>query len=115
MPLLKKVSPSIQSGLVFLALLLLGAFVAWPTAYADPLTHEGKKPAQRTTVQSEGVKWHGAEGWHSATPSYKGLGIKVGVIDPSFKGFNALMGSELPDRAKQQGQGPMLCCERHFQ
>ena len=50
-------------------------------------------PAQGTIV-SGGVEVHGAPAWHTA--GYKGSGVKIGVIDLSFKGFEALQGSELP-------------------
>ena len=46
------------------------------------------------TIVSGGVAAHGVPSWHSA--GYKGSGVKIGVIDLSFKGFAGLMGSELP-------------------
>ena len=50
-------------------------------------------PAQGSVV-SGGVAAHGVPSWHAA--GYKGSGVKIGVIDLSFKGFSGLMGSELP-------------------
>ena len=49
---------------------------------------------RRGPVTSEAVAIHGADRWHSA--GITGKGIKVGVIDVGFSGFRALMGSELP-------------------
>ena len=46
------------------------------------------------SVVSGGVAAHGVTSWHAA--GYKGSGVKIGVIDLSFKGFAGLMGSELP-------------------
>ena len=46
------------------------------------------------TIVSGGVAAHGVSSWHAA--GYKGSGVKIGVIDLSFKGFAGLMGSELP-------------------
>ena len=46
------------------------------------------------TIVSGGVAAHGVPSWHAA--GYKGSGVKIGVIDLSFKGFSGLMGSELP-------------------
>ena len=46
------------------------------------------------TVVSGGAAVHGVTSWHAA--GFKGRGVKIGVIDLSFKGFAGLMGSELP-------------------
>ena len=46
------------------------------------------------TIVSGGVAVHGVPSWHA--DGYKGSGVKIGVIDLSFKGFSGLMGSELP-------------------
>ena len=46
------------------------------------------------TIVSGGVAAHGVPSWHAA--GYKGSGVKIGVIDLSFKGFAELMGSGLP-------------------
>ena len=55
------------------------------------------QPAQGAIV-SEGVAAHGVPAWHAA--GLKGKGIKIGVLDVSFKGFPELMGSELPATAE---------------
>ena len=46
------------------------------------------------SVVSGGVAAHGVPAWHAA--GFRGRGVKIGVIDLSFKGFAGLMGSELP-------------------
>jgi len=51
------------------------------------------RPAQGTVV-SEGVVAHGVPAWHSA--GLKGQGVRIGIIDIDFKGFQSLMGTELP-------------------
>ena len=51
----------------------------------------------QTSVISEGVQVHGADVWHRAR--VKGDGIKIGIIDVGFEGFQDLMGSELPTEA----------------
>jgi subtilisin family serine protease len=51
------------------------------------------QPAQGVVV-SEGVAAHGVPAWHAA--DLKGQGVKIGVIDGSFEGFEDLMGTELP-------------------
>ena len=52
-------------------------------------------PPELGNVTSQAVDLHGADAWHDA--NYTGRGVKVGVIDPSFEGFSELMGNELPD------------------
>ncbi len=49
--------------------------------------------SQETTV-SEGQKLIGAPTWHKA--GVDGRGVKVGVIDPDFDGYERLLGRELP-------------------
>ncbi len=51
------------------------------------------QPAQGAVV-SEGAAAHGAPAWHDA--GIKGSGVKIGVIDSGFRGFQSLMGTELP-------------------
>ena len=51
-------------------------------------------PARKGNVASQGVALHGATAWHNA--GYTGAGVKVGIIQGGFRGFRALMGSELP-------------------
>ncbi len=48
-------------------------------------------------VTSQGVQAHAAAAWHQA--GYTGQGVKVGIIDTGFKGFSALIGTELPEPA----------------
>ena len=48
---------------------------------------------QRALV-SEGTTLHGATAWHEA--GFKGQGVKIGIIDSGFEGFQSLMGTELP-------------------
>ena len=43
---------------------------------------------------SQGVQAHLAGAWHQ--DGYNGQGIKVGIIDSGFEGFEGLMGTELP-------------------
>ena len=45
---------------------------------------------------------HGADQWNSA--GYEGSGVKVGIIDQSFDGFNSLMGKELPPGYRVEAQ-----------
>ncbi|HDS16212.1 MAG TPA: hypothetical protein ENN66_06300 [Proteobacteria bacterium] len=45
--------------------------------------------------QSEALDDINADSWHSA--GIEGQGVKVGIIDVGFKGYQALLGSELPD------------------
>ena len=51
------------------------------------------QPAQGTVV-SEGVAAHGVPAWHAT--GLKGQGVKIGIIDLGFEGFQSLMGTELP-------------------
>ncbi len=45
-------------------------------------------------VVSEGVKISGADGWHGR--GITGKGVKVGIIDGGFTGYERLLGRELP-------------------
>ena len=51
------------------------------------------QPAQGMVV-SDGAALHGAPAWHAA--GLKGQGVKIGIIDAGFEGFQGLMGTELP-------------------
>ena len=51
------------------------------------------QPAQGTVV-SDGTALHGALAWHTA--GLKGQGVKIGIIDLGFEGFQSLMGAEVP-------------------
>lgn len=46
------------------------------------------------SVLSEGVAASGANAWHSAT--WRGQGVRIGIIDVGFEGYTSLLGSELP-------------------
>ncbi len=50
--------------------------------------------ATQGAVVSEGAAVHGALPWHEA--GYRGQGVKIGIIDYGFEGFQSLMGTELP-------------------
>ena len=55
------------------------------------------RPAQGAVV-SDGAALHGAPAWHAA--GIKGRGVKIGIIDLGFEGFQSLMGAELPSSAQ---------------
>ena len=50
--------------------------------------------APQASEVTQGAAVHNATHWH--TNGYTGAGVKVGIIDVSFDGFAALMGTELP-------------------
>jgi len=52
---------------------------------------------------SEGVADMGADVWQAA--GMDGSGVKVGIVDAGFKGYQALLGSELPDAVTVWGRG----------
>jgi subtilisin family serine protease len=68
------------------ALASLGS-VSWVRTPLTPIWEQG------FTV-SEGVRVIGANLWHDA--GIKGQGVKVAIIDGGFKGYQRLLGSELP-------------------
>ena len=45
-------------------------------------------------IVSEGVSVHRIAPWHQS--GFRGRGVKIGIIDGGFKGFQELMGTELP-------------------
>ncbi|HEY8601097.1 MAG TPA: S8 family serine peptidase [Thermomicrobiales bacterium] len=45
---------------------------------------------------AEGITLAGAESWHTA--GITGKGIKIGIIDVGFKGYESLLGTALPQR-----------------
>lgn len=61
--------------------------VSWVRTPFVPIREQGN------TV-SEGVRMIGASLWHEA--GIKGQGVKVAIIDGGFKGYQRLLGSELP-------------------
>ena len=58
------------------------------------------QPAQGRVV-SEGVKVHGADVWQQA--GVRGEGVKIGIIDLGFEGFQRLMGTDLPAAGRVKG------------
>jgi hypothetical protein len=54
------------------------------------------------TYTTEGLAAMNGPAWHSA--GFTGQGVKVGVIDGEFAGWDTLRGSELPDASKVQFQ-----------
>ncbi len=64
-------------------------------------------PSQRDSNQiqsgSEGVAVTGADKWHEA--GITGAGIKIGVLDLGFSGYEKLLGSALPDNVEMQTFG----------
>lgn len=58
----------------------------------------GTSPADQraalSKVVSEGVAATGADAWHAA--GITGKGVRVGIIDTGFAGYEALLGAELP-------------------
>ena len=61
--------------------------VSWVRTPLEPVWEQGN------TV-SEGVRVIGANLWHDA--GIKGRGVKVAIVDGGFKGYQRLLGSELP-------------------
>ena len=49
--------------------------------------------------RKQGAQAHGALDWQAAPHNINGNGVKVGVIDLGFVGFNALIGNQLPSNA----------------
>jgi len=47
-------------------------------------------------VDGEGVDVIGADDWHQA--GFTGAGLRIGVLDLGFAGYQALLGAELPDQ-----------------
>jgi subtilisin family serine protease len=68
------------------ALASLGS-VSWVRTPLTPIWEQG------STV-SEGVRVIGANLWHDA--GIKGQGVKVAIVDGGFRGYQRLLGSELP-------------------
>ena len=55
------------------------------------------QPTQGVVV-SEGFWVHGVSSWRQA--GYRGEGVKIGIIDAGFGGFDSLMGTELPSNVQ---------------
>ncbi len=72
-------------------------------AYAVPPPKPApERPVDRTKIRadltSEGVAAMNAPAWHAL--GIRGTGLKVGVIDMQYEGWDSLLGSELPPAAK---------------
>ncbi len=50
---------------------------------------------QGSQIEGEGIRVIGADRWHQA--GFTGAGIRIGVLDMGFAGYQALLGRELPD------------------
>ncbi len=72
-----------------------------PRQSPDDLPVSGQA-AGAGAATTEGVEAMNATAWHTA--GYAGQGIKVGVIDAEFGGWDTLLGSELPEAAKTHFQ-----------
>ena len=59
--------------------------------------------SQQPPMVGPGASVHGALEWNAA--GFTGRGIKVGIIDVGFVGFEDLMGSELPETVKARCYG----------
>jgi subtilisin family serine protease len=68
----------------------------------DPRHRALAATAAAGAFTTEGLAAMNAPAWHTA--GYTGQGVKVGVIDAEFGGWDALRGSELPDAAKTHFQ-----------
>ena len=56
-------------------------------------------------IVSEGIAVHGVPPWHDA--GYKGQGVKIGILDSGFDGFEGLMGTELPSSVEARCYGEL--------
>ena len=66
------------------------------------MTSEERR-AQLALIVSEGVKVTGADQWHAA--GITGKGVKVGIIDAGFVGYEELLGKELPAKVTARAFG----------
>ena len=48
-----------------------------------------------SAIEGEGVDVIGADAWHQA--GFTGAGLRIGILDLSFSGYESLLGTELPD------------------
>lgn len=62
-----------------------------------------RSQSDRDSVTGEGVSMVGAGVWHAA--GYTGQGVKVGVLDLGFEGYESLLGDELPQEVVYQSFG----------
>lgn len=66
------------------------------------------RPYRQALREGEGVDHVGADAWHSG--GHLGQGIKIGVLDLGFDGYDDLLGDELPDNVMYEffgTAGPM--------
>jgi subtilisin family serine protease len=61
-----------------------------------PGTTIGAIQAELAAAAEEGVQVSGADKWQQA--GIKGQGVKVGIIDGGFEGYESLLGKELPQK-----------------
>lgn len=59
-----------------------------------PEVRKPQAPAGGAVVLGEGVALIGADAWHAA--GFTGAGLRIGVLDLGFAGYEALLGVELP-------------------
>ncbi len=80
------------------------AAVRRPSYAPRPAPRSGRvqSMAAAGSLTTEGLAAMNAPAWHSA--GYTGQGVKVGVIDAEFGGWDTLRGSELPEAAKAHFQ-----------
>lgn len=75
-----------------------------PGIQGRPIYSPGMSPAvlrsQLAPVVSEGVRVIGAEQWQAA--GITGKGVKVGIVDLGFAGYEQLLGQELPASVQAQ-------------
>ncbi len=54
------------------------------------------KEIDSSNIEGEGIKVVGADVWHQA--GFTGTGIRIGVLDLGFSGYENLLGQELPEQ-----------------
>ena len=65
-------------------------------------------PTPGTPTPAAGAVAHNANAWHTA--SYKGSGVKVGIIDAGYDGYQSLVPSQLPRPIEQNCYSPFNRC-----
>ncbi len=71
---------------------------------------EGGAPKQQSVI-GEGVELIGADVWHDQ--GYTGEGVRIGILDGGFAGYEELLGTELPDEVELQRFGWVDADESH--
>lgn len=64
-----------------------------------------------STIPGEGIAVVGADQWHRA--GYTGAGIRIGILDLGFAGYENLLGRELPEQVVIQSFGAIDPYEVH--